>query len=413
MLNAGDPAPAVDTFTAPQASESFEIDSNTEASIETTDTNAPEGIDATPRSTQMEFGQIDQPQPAATTLNDVRPQRNFAKPSRQTRDAVSTASRSTDQNSEASRKAITWNYLLSKLPANFRELVDKVPVWVFFTPIALFIAWVLWPAGDEEDDGVEEARRNLEARAEREREKTERTEEALARAKAARDAAKAATASDVSETTSAGTPTSELVVGSEVVVATEQVETPDAGVVEQTVNAAPARKPDTQPATRTATDAQVGPKGTATSDLPNAKPDASTPELDPLAPLYAVGKDEDSQTGPADKSVISKKLDDLTKLQGIDIVIQQALYNLGYYEYKDLQMADPSDLQFIISSFDRDLPCDGNDWSWQAAFAQRGDWTGLNEYLRIKGVTQAATVTTETGTAATEPAIEPADTVNS
>ena len=71
---------------------------------------------------------------------------------------------------------------------------------------------------------------------------------------------------------------------------------------------------------------------------------------------------------PVDRtSTVPSGFDDFTKLDGIDVVIQQALQNAGYYEYADLQKADPAELQFIVSNFDRNLQVDPHDWSRQAA----------------------------------------------
>ena len=84
------------------------------------------------------------------------------------------------------------------------------------------------------------------------------------------------------------------------------------------------------------------------------------------------------------------KLDDFTKLGGIDVVLQQVLYNSGYYEFEDLKYADAKDLQQIVDTIDRQPPFNVGDWSRRAAFAQRQDWNGLKEYRRITEVGAAA-----------------------
>jgi|GEM_PF-5884849 len=84
------------------------------------------------------------------------------------------------------------------------------------------------------------------------------------------------------------------------------------------------------------------------------------------------------------------KLDDFTKLGGIDVVLQQVLYNSGYFEYEDLKYADAKDLQQIVDTLDRQPLFNVGDWSRRAAFAQRQDWKGLKEYRRITEVGAAA-----------------------
>lgn len=88
-------------------------------------------------------------------------------------------------------------------------------------------------------------------------------------------------------------------------------------------------------------------------------------------------------TKPATVAVAT--LEDFTKLDGIDGIVQQALYDAGYQTYSDLQKADPAHLQYIVSNFGDTSVVNANEWPRQAAFAGRGDWAGLEEYQRISG----------------------------
>lgn len=112
----------------------------------------------------------------------------------------------------------------------------------------------------------------------------------------------------------------------------------------------------------------------ATGTTPPLPPEKRKPELSsPTGPELAMQKSVDHQP------------DDLSQLSGIGQKTAQVLVNAGITTFQKIAAMTPGELAAILKQADIRI-VNPSTWPKQAAYAAKGDWPGLKNYLAgLKG----------------------------